>query len=345
MGSVPGPGQSPSIPLETRSAAIYWENCKKPHRWDWKCSRPGACQLCAGAVLYSPSVAQVLPPVAPGQRERCRAWALCCGCWSRGSGHNPPPRQGCGRGVTGCSSLRPAESRRHAAPHKLFSQLPGGRILAREGPWLPLQPGEQDNTTAPRTLTFTKPTHAEQTPAGNLSYRYPNTGSAIQRGANRPRGWACCTSPPPSPPAPLPLFALVRREWGTSPPANFILYGCAKTGTANPLSPWQTLARRQLCLLPRRASAELERRGVKASYAAGAIPYPPRTAPSLEPTEASVGGCGLSETAMCGRTRGILPGQNVFSFPRSSQLVLPSHPRHFPVAGTSPSSLPPSSAG
>lgn len=37
--------------------------------------------------------------------------------------------------------------------------------------------------------------------------------------------------------------------------------------------------------------------------------------------------------------------QKVSSFPRSSQLVLPSHPGHFATVGTSPSSLPSSSAG
>lgn len=81
--------------------------------------------------------------------------------------------------------------------------------------------------------------------------------------------------------------------------------------------PWgqQILALRQLHLCPRRASVELEQREVKAVCAAGAIPHPPQPAPSLELTEASVGGCGLSETAVCGRTQGIVPRPKCFLFP------------------------------
>lgn len=66
MGRVPGLGQAPSIPRETQSANIYWENPKKPRRWGWKCSLPGARRLLAGAMLYSPSVVQGPASRGPG---------------------------------------------------------------------------------------------------------------------------------------------------------------------------------------------------------------------------------------------------------------------------------------
>lgn len=50
----------------------------------------------------------------------------------QGLRHDPPPGWGCGRGLIGCGTQA------QAAPHKLFSPVPGGRILVQERLWLPL---------------------------------------------------------------------------------------------------------------------------------------------------------------------------------------------------------------